>query len=119
VDAEDVPRLRTERKDFADYDPRFSAALKMVKDGEFGDADYFADLVDSITDMTKGNDWFLVANDFTTYMEAQDAADALYKDQEAWTKRSVVYSASNGFFSSDRTIRQYADEIWNVKPCQQ
>jgi starch phosphorylase len=67
--------------------------------------------------MTKGNDWFLVANDFATYMDAQDEADALYADEEAWTKRSILYTASNGFFSSDRTIQQYADEIWNVKPC--
>ena len=59
VDAEDVPRLRAERKDFKDYDPRWTAALKMVKDGVFGDAEYFNDLVDSVNDMTKGNDWFL------------------------------------------------------------
>lgn len=119
VDAEDVPRLRQERKDFKDYDPRWTAALKMVKDGEFGDADYFADLVDSVNDMTKGNDWFLLANDFATYMDAQDEIDNLYRDQEEWTRRSILYTASNGFFSSDRTIQQYADEIWSVKPCPQ
>lgn len=102
VDAEDVPRLREERKNFKDYDPRWTAALKMVKDGVFGDGDYFADLVDSVNDMTKGNDWFLVANDFTTYMEAQDQVDALYKDQEEWTRKSILYAANNGFFSSDR-----------------
>lgn len=119
VDAEDVPRLRRERKDFKDYDPRWTAALKMVKDGVFGDAEYFADLVDSVNDMTKGNDWFLLANDFATYMDAQDAIDNLYRDQEEWTRRSILYTASNGFFSSDRTIQQYADEIWAVKPCPQ
>lgn len=116
VDAADISRLREERKDFKDYDPRWNAAFDAIRQGVFGDADYFADLVDSVNDMTKGNDWFLVANDFATYMDAQDEADALYADQEEWTKRSIIYTASNGFFSSDRTISQYANEIWNVKP---
>ena len=116
VPAEDVPRLRAERADYDAYDPRFLAALEAVKAGAFGDADYFADLVDSVTDMTKGNDWFLVANDFATYMDAQEAVDALYRDPEEWTRRSILYTASNGFFSSDRTIAEYAKDIWGVKP---
>lgn len=119
VDAEEVPRLRAERKDFKDYDPRWNKALQMVKDGVFGDKDYFEDLVASVTDMNRGNDWFLLANDFASYMDAQDRADALYKDQEEWTRRSILYTAGSGFFSSDRTIKQYADEIWDVKPCPQ
>ena len=119
VDAADVPRLRDERKSLGrdDYDPRWNAAFDAVREGVFGDAEYFEDLVDSVNDMSKGNDWFLVANDFASYMDAQDEADALYADQEEWTKRSIIYTASNGFFSSDRTINQYAQEIWNVKPC--
>ena len=75
------------------------------------------DLADSVNDMTKGNDWFLVANDFASYLDAQDEVDKLYKDQDAWLQRSIKMTASSGFFSSDRTIRQYADEIWDVKPC--
>ena len=58
----------------------------------------------------------IAANDFATYMDAQDAMDELYRDQEEWTRRSIIYTASSGFFSSDRTIEQYAREIWNVKP---
>lgn len=49
-------------------------------------------------------------------MDAQDEVDKLYRDQEEWTRRSILYTASNGFFSSDRTIEQYAREIWNVQP---
>lgn len=117
VDAADISRLREERKDFKDYDPRWNAAFEAIRKGEFGDAEYFEDLADSVNVMNdRHNDWFLVANDFATYMDAQDEADALYADQEEWTKRSIIYTASNGFFSSDRTISQYANEIWGVKP---
>eukprot|EP00887_Chlorella_sp_A99_P002343 scaffold10.g2343.t1 len=119
VAAEEITRLRAERKDFTDYDPRWTKALQLVKGGAFGDAEYFDDLVASVNDMARGNDWFLLANDFATYMDAQDKVDELYRDQEEWTRRSILYTASNGFFSSDRTIRQYADEIWGVKPCPQ
>jgi starch phosphorylase len=119
VDAGDVSRLRAERKDFKDYDPRWVAAWAAVRGGAFGDAGYFADLADSVNDMSKGNDWFLVANDFADYMRAQGEVDALYRDQEEWTRRSIVYTASNGFFSSDRTIQQYADEIWGVEAAPQ
>lgn len=119
VKADEINRLREERKEFKDYDPRFMAALDMVKEGVFGRPEYFDDMVASITDMNRGNDWFLLANDFASYMDAQDKVDALYRDQEEWTRRSIIYTASNGFFSSDRTIEQYAREIWNVQPCPQ
>lgn len=46
-----------------------------ITDGTFGDAEYFQDLVDNVNDMTKSNDWFLVANDFASYMEAQKEVD--------------------------------------------
>ena len=47
---------------------------------------------------------------------AQAEVDKLYLDQDEWTRRSILYTAGSGFFSSDRTIQQYADEIWDVKP---
>eukprot|EP00884_Botryococcus_braunii_P009371 jgi/Botrbrau1/18435/Bobra.0072s0023.1 len=115
-EATEIARLREERKDYKDYDPRFLTAIKMIKDGVFGEKEYFEDLADSVSDMTKGNDWFLVANDFTSYMAAQEDVDILYRDQEAWTKRSILMTAGSGFFSSDRTIREYAKDIWHIKP---
>ena len=74
------------------------------------------DVVDNVNDMTKSNDWFLLANDFATYMAAQEEMDQVYRDQDEWTRRSILYTASSGFFSSDRCIAQYANEIWDVKP---
>ena len=46
-----------------------------ITDGTFGNAEYFQDLVDNVNDMTKSNDWFLVANDFASYMDAQKEVD--------------------------------------------
>lgn len=74
------------------------------------------DLADSVSDMSKGNDWFLVANDFASYMSAQEDVDLLYRDPDAWTKRSILMTAGSGFFSSDRTIREYAKDIWHIQP---
>lgn len=55
-----------------DYDPRWVAAFKMISDGVFGDVEYFEDLVASVNQIPeRGNDWFLLANDFATYMDAQ------------------------------------------------
>lgn len=45
----------------------------------------------------------------------QEEVDKVYKDQAEWTRRSVMMTAGSGFFNSDRTIRQYADDIWQVK----
>jgi starch phosphorylase len=64
-----------------------------------------------------GNDWFLVANDFADYLRAQAEVDALYQDQDEWTRRSILYTAGSGKFSSDRTIVEYAKDIWRVEPC--
>jgi glucan phosphorylase len=64
-----------------------------------------------------GNDWFLLANDFASYLKAQEEVDKVYADQKEWTRRSIVYTATSGKFSSDRTIVEYAQDIWGVTPC--
>jgi len=115
VDADEVPSLRTNRAEFV-TDNRWDKVVEAIREGEFGDAKYFKPLMDNIDDMQIGNDWFLLANDFASYLDAQTEVDATWKDQKEWMKRSIIYTASSGFFSSDRTIQQYADEIWDVKP---
>eukprot|EP01024_Parvocaulis_polyphysoides_P055451 TRINITY_DN5680_c0_g1_i2.p3 TRINITY_DN5680_c0_g1~~TRINITY_DN5680_c0_g1_i2.p3 ORF type:complete len:155 (-),score=31.98 TRINITY_DN5680_c0_g1_i2:326-745(-) len=116
VDAKDVPRLREERADF-ETDPRWQELMKDILDGKFGDKKFFKPLVQSVDDMNVGNDWFLVANDFASYLETQEEVDRIYRDQEEWTRRSIVYTATSGKFNSDRTIKQYAEEIWHISPC--
>merc|ERR1711991_596578 len=69
-----------------------------------------------IESITRGNDYYLVNVDFAEYCDAQKRVDATYEDQTAWTRMSVFSVARSGIFSSDRTILQYAKEIWNIEP---
>uniref|UniRef100_A0A383VH92 Alpha-1,4 glucan phosphorylase n=1 Tax=Tetradesmus obliquus TaxID=3088 RepID=A0A383VH92_TETOB len=115
VDADDVPQLRKERKNLK-TDKRFDEIMADIEGGMFGDKEYFKPLVDSISNMKVGNDWFLVANDFASYLDAQEEVDRVYKDVDEWTRRSIMYTAGSGKFSSDRTIVEYAKDIWHVQP---
>ena len=54
--------------------------------------------------------------DFDSYVAAQARVDALYEQPEAWAKKAIVNVAGMGFFSSDRTIREYAREVWGLVP---
>ena len=59
---------------------------------------------------------FLVLADFAAYSQAQDQVDALYLDSDEWTRKAVINCLNMGYFSSDRSVREYADRIWAVKP---
>jgi starch phosphorylase len=59
---------------------------------------------------------FLVLADFAAYAQAQDQVDALYADSDEWTRKAVINCLNMGYFSSDRSVREYADRIWAVKP---
>lgn len=68
IRAEDLDRLRKERKDLK-TDPRFDAVCESILAGNYGDKEYYTRLVDTVYNMKKGNDWFLVANDFADYLD--------------------------------------------------
>lgn len=59
--------------------------------------------------------WLTIA-DLRSFIDAQAAVNDAYKDQDNWNRMSILNTAASGWFSSDRTIQQYADEIWDVKP---
>ena len=115
---EDVPRLRKERAEGKFVpDPRFTETKEYIKSGVFG-GDNFEELMGSL----EGNegfgvgDYFIVAHDFPSYLDAQAEADKLYQDADAWDRASVIQTATSAKFSSDRTIGQYATEIWGIEP---
>jgi starch phosphorylase len=93
----------------------FDAVVEQVRSGaSFGWAEFFQPLCDAVHG---GADYYLLANDFEAYIRAQERVDETYKNQKMWTKMSILSTAGSGKFSSDRTIRQYAEEIWGIKPC--
>jgi starch phosphorylase len=69
-----------------------------------------------IRDKLLSKDQYFVLKDFEGYREAHARANTLYKDEDKWLEASIINIAKSGYFSSDRTIDQYAKEIWNIKP---
>ncbi|WP_240790167.1 glycogen/starch/alpha-glucan phosphorylase [Roseomonas sp. HF4] len=86
--------------------------LDAVGGGVFSPDDHgrYRDLVAAI----RAEDWFMVAADFDAYAAAQGRAAALYRDPEAWRRTAVMNTAGMGWFSSDRSIAEYASGIWGV-----
>ncbi|CAH9075136.1 unnamed protein product [Cuscuta epithymum] len=117
--AEEVPLLRKERENGQfKPDPRFEEAKQYIRSGAFGSYDYNP-LLDSLEgDSGYGRgDYFLVGYDFPSYLDAQARVDEAYKDRKRWIKMSILSTAGSGKFSSDRTISQYAKDIWNIGRC--
>lgn len=117
--ADEVPRLLKERENGLFIpDPRFEEAKQFIRSGAFGSYDY-----NPLLDSLEGNsgygrgDYFLVGHDFPSYMDAQEKVDEAYKDRKRWLKMSILSTAGSGKFSSDRTIAQYAKEIWRIEEC--
>jgi starch phosphorylase len=89
--------------------------LDMISDGYFSPDDQhrFRPLVDSLTG---GGDHFLLLADYESYLACQERVDALYRDAEEWSRRAILNLAGMGKFSSDRSIMEYAERVWNVRP---
>jgi starch phosphorylase len=96
-------------------DPELRRALDMVRSGAFSpeEPDRFAPIVQALLE---GGDRYFVLADYGAYIACQDQVARTYRDQAAWTRKSIMNTAAMGKFSSDRTIREYADDIWGVVP---
>jgi len=66
--------------------------------------------------LTWNGDHYLLLADYTSYVECQEMVSRVYQDQEEWTRRAILNVARMGKFSSDRTIREYAQKVWGVQP---
>ena len=95
--------------------PRLAAVLDAVANGRFSpdEPDRYRHLVDSLL---WGGDHYKLLADYSSYVATQMRVDALYRDPEQWARHAIFNVAGMGAFSSDRTIRKYADEVWHVKP---
>jgi starch phosphorylase len=99
-------------RDAIEASPMLKEALEMIASGVFSpdDPNRYRDLVGGLYD----HDWFLVARDFDDYAKTQRDVDAIWNTPSKWYSMAIRNTARMSWFSSDRTVRQYAEEIWDV-----
>jgi starch phosphorylase len=99
-----------------EHEPETRAALDLIFSDHFSrnEPGVFAPLRDTL--LLFGDHYMHLA-DLTSYVQAQDRLGALYRDPGAWAQKAILNVASSGKFSSDRTIHEYATEIWKAEPC--
>jgi starch phosphorylase len=106
------------------YDPRWHyenesetrAAIDLIASDHFSrhEPEVFTPLLDCLL---KNGDQYMHLADLQAYLESDGRLTNLYADQRAWARKAILNVASSGKFSSDRTIAEYAADIWNVEPC--
>jgi starch phosphorylase len=100
---------------FYDSDPELQKVLEAIRVNAFDPTqpDLYMDI---FNDLTRHGDPFFYMADFRPYIEVQQKIDALFRQPDKWAEKAILNVARMGWFSSDRTIREYAEKIWNVKP---
>ncbi len=114
--AEQVQDLKASGYSPAEYyesDEELRRAIDQIRSGVFsrGDRSLFADLVDALLQW----DEYLVLADYRSYIDCQDKAGQIYRDQEQWSRAAILNVARTGKFSSDRSIRDYCENIWRAQ----
>merc|ERR1719324_2215442 len=107
-------------------DPRMQRVFGAIRSGTFSLGDeqagaQFCALVDKLCNTTAAGTWdgdrYLLCHDFPSYIDAQERVDATYANKTEWCKLSIQAASSMAKFSTDRTMREYAEVIWGVRPC--
>ncbi len=100
--------------EYYENDPELKLVLDRVASGFFshGDVNLFKPLIDNLL---YSDPYFLLA-DYRSYVDCQDRVSLAYRDQDHWTRMSILNTARMGKFSSDRSIQDYCDDIWKVHP---
>lgn len=99
---------------YYETNPQLRHALDLVASGAFSDGD--RSVFEPVVSNLLHEDRFLVLADFQAYADAQARVDAAYADPEAWTRSAIINVARAGFFSSDRSMRDYLDRVWHAAP---
>ena len=99
-----------------DNEPETRAALDLIFENHFSryEPGVFAPLRDAL--LTRG-DYYMHLADLKSYLAADQRLQELYSDPDAWLRKAILNVAGSGKFSSDRSVAEYAAEIWNTKPC--
>ncbi|KAF2154147.1 glycosyltransferase family 35 protein [Myriangium duriaei CBS 260.36] len=112
--AEDVEDLRHAHfYSKFELDTNLVKVFDTIKSGRFGDAGQFSALINGIVDH---GDYYLVSDDFNSYIETHKLIDEAYANQDEWLTKCITSVARMGFFTSDRCIDEYAESIWNLEP---
>jgi starch phosphorylase len=101
-------------RDYYENNEELREVIDMIASGYFSPDE--ADRYQSVVDTLLGGDHYLLLADYASYVAAQDAVDAAYRDQKEWVRKAILNVANMGKFSSDRTIAEYAKVIWNAVP---
>lgn len=105
--------------DIYNMNPDVRAVMNMLINGTLDEnTEQFREIYDSLLNGWNGAraDEYFVLKDFEAYAKAQEEADEVYKDTKRWAKMAILNTACSGKFSSDRTIKEYAEDIWDLKP---
>lgn len=114
--AEEVEALRSHYQPLAylERDPALREVIDLLVSGHFNA--YEPGIFDMVvTAMMSPHDPWMVLADFRSYVDAQERVARAWHDTEGWTRMSILNTASSGFFSTDRTMREYNDEIWRLR----
>ncbi|OJW74841.1 glycogen/starch/alpha-glucan phosphorylase [Thiobacillus sp. 65-1402] len=114
--AEEIEALRPhyQPQSYVDNDPDLREVIELLKSGHFNL--YEPGIFDMILDtLLSPHDPWMVLADFRSYVDAQARVAQAWQDEAGWTRMSILNTASSGFFSTDRTMREYNDEIWKLK----
>ncbi|MEH2921889.1 glycogen phosphorylase [Samsonia erythrinae] len=116
--AEQVDALRKNGynpRQYYDQDEELRRVLTQITTGAFSpdDSQRYSDLFDSLVNF---GDYYQLLADYRSYVDTQDRVDELYLNKDEWARCAIQNIANMGYFSSDRTIGEYAEDIWNIKP---
>ena len=121
LSSEETARMSREHSynpwDMYHSDERIRRVMDSLVDGTFApdNPELFRGVFNSLLGSDRSDEYF-VLKDFASYAEAQERLERIYKNKDEWARMAVINTAKSGKFSSDRTIREYAKEIWNLKP---
>jgi len=93
--------------------PALANVLNHISAGAFGDSAVYEPLLNTI----RHGDYYLLSDDFDSYIAALDMVNEAYLDKDEWIKKSIRTTAKMGKFSSDRALNEYAESYWNIEPC--